>query len=77
MASTSVRQMRSAFRAALRRRREVRQAFAQTMRQALREHRAAILASMRPAAGGPGPPVGARRGAPGGGGVARIWTHAC
>ena len=47
MASTTVRQMRSAFRAALRRRREVRQAFAQTMRQALRQHRAAILASMK------------------------------
>lgn len=57
MASTSVRQMRSAFRAALRRRREVRQAFAQTMRQALREHRAAILASMKPAAAATAPVV--------------------
>jgi hypothetical protein len=50
MASNTVRQMRSAFRTALRRRREVRQAFAQTLRRALREHRAALLASMKPAA---------------------------
>ena len=49
MASNTVRQMRSAFRTALRRRREVRLAFAQTMRQALREHRAALIASMKPA----------------------------
>ena len=50
MASNSVRQMRSAFRMALRRRREVRQAFAQTMRRALRAHRAALIASLKPAA---------------------------
>ena len=50
MASNGVRQMRSAFRSALRRRREVRQAFAHTMRRALREHRAALIASMKPAA---------------------------
>jgi len=59
MASTSVRQMRSAFRAALRRRREVRQAFAQTMRQALRQHRAAILASMKASAAAAAPMVAA------------------
>jgi len=59
MASTTVRQMRSAFRAALRRRREVRQAFAQTMRQALRQHRAALLASMKPAAAAAAPIVAA------------------
>jgi len=59
MASTRVRQMRSAFRAALRRRREVRQAFAHTMRQALRQHRAAIIASMRPAAATAAPPAAA------------------
>jgi len=59
MASTTVRQMRSAFRAALRRRREVRQAFAQTLRQALRDHRAAILASMQPAAGATAAPAAA------------------
>jgi hypothetical protein len=51
--------MRSAFRAALRRRREVRQAFAQTMRRALREHRAAILASMKPAAAATAPAAAA------------------
>ena len=50
MASNRVRQMRSAFRMALRRRRDVRQAFARTMRRALREHRAALIASMKPAA---------------------------
>ena len=59
MASTTVRQMRSAFRAALRRRREVRQAFAHTLRQALRAHRAAILASMKPAAAATAPVVAA------------------
>jgi hypothetical protein len=50
MASTSVRQMRSAVRIALRHRREVRQAFAHTLRQALRQHRVALIASMKPAA---------------------------
>ena len=50
MAANTVRQMRSAFRAALRRRREVRQALAQTLRRALRDHRAALIASMKPAA---------------------------
>ena len=59
MASNSVRQMRSAFRTALRRRREVRQAFAQAMRRALREHRAALLASMKPAATAAAPPPAA------------------
>ena len=50
MAANTVRQMRSAFRAALRRRREVRQALAQTLHRALRDHRAALIASMKPAA---------------------------
>jgi len=59
MASTTVRQMRSAFRAALRRRREVRQAFAHTMRQALRQHRAAIIASMKPATTAAAPAIAA------------------
>jgi hypothetical protein len=57
MPSARVRQMRLGFRAALRRRREVRQAFAQAMRQALREHRAAILASIKPAPAGSAPPL--------------------
>jgi hypothetical protein len=50
MASTSVRQMRSAFRLALRRRRDVRQAFAHTLRQVLRQRRVALIAAMKPAA---------------------------
>jgi len=59
MASNTVRQMRSAFRAALRRRRDVRQALAQTMRRALREHRAALLASMKAAGSTAAPPPAA------------------